>query len=117
MAGLMTVTDETFEATIDQSRGVALVEFGAAWCGPCKAIAPVLEAMAQEHADVVRIATLDVDANPRTAMRFGVRGLPTMLFFRDGSVVDRVVGAVPRSVLESRLEALGVAAAPASERA
>ena len=97
------VTDATFDAEVAAHPGVVMVDFGADWCPPCRLIAPVVEQLAAEYAGRARVATLDVDANPATMARFNVRSLPTLLFFRDGQVVDRVVGAVPRATLEARL--------------
>jgi thioredoxin 1 len=100
------LTDETFAAEIEQSRGIALVDFGADWCPPCRMMAPVIERIASEYAGRATVGTLDVDANPRVQARYDVRSLPTFLLFRDGEVVDRIVGAVPKSRLTERLDAL-----------
>jgi thioredoxin 1 len=97
------VTDATFDADVTAHRGLVMVDFGAEWCAPCRVISPVVERLAAEYAGRARVATLDVDANPATMTRFDVRSLPTLLFFRDGQVVDRVVGAVPKATLEARL--------------
>ena len=97
------VTDATFDADVTAHRGLVMVDFGAEWCAPCRLIAPVVERLAAEYAGRVRVATLDVDANPASMTRFDVRSLPTLLFFKNGQVVDRVVGAVPKATLEARL--------------
>lgn len=99
---LPVVTDATVDGEI--ATGVVALEFSAAWCGPCHVMAPVVEAVAQEYAPSLRVLQVDADANPRTVARFGVRGLPTMLVFRDGALVDRIVGAIPRSALTGRLD-------------
>ena len=96
-----TVTDETFESEVIQAHGLVMVDFWAAWCGPCRAIAPLVEQLASDYAGQVKVGKLDADANPHTMSRFGVRNLPSILFFDGGTVVDRVIGAVPRGTLEA----------------
>ncbi len=97
------VTDETFAASVEQAKGLVLVDFWAEWCGPCRAIAPILEDLAKANAGKVQIAKLDVDANQRTGMRFNVRSIPTLLFFRDGKHVDTVIGLVQKPALQERI--------------
>ena len=104
MAGTMQVTDETFGAEIEKHDGLAMVDFWATWCGPCQIIAPHVEALATEYASKVKIAKLDVDQSPQTPARFGVRSIPSVLFFKQGQLVDAVVGAVPKSQLVDRIE-------------
>jgi thioredoxin 1 len=101
---LKAVTDATFDGEVLNAGGLVLVDFWATWCGPCKMIAPTLEALAKEHGGKVKIAKLDVDANQATSMRFNVRSIPTVLFFKDGKHVDTVVGAVPRPALEAKIK-------------
>jgi thioredoxin 1 len=103
MSNVLTVTDATFAAEVEQRQGLSLVDFWAEWCGPCRMIAPAVEQLATEYAGKVRIAKLDTDANPRTMAKFGVRGIPALLFFKDGKLVDQVVGAVPRARIEAVL--------------
>ena len=103
MANILRLTDASFDAEIAEQPGLVMVDFGATWCAPCRTIAPVVEQLADEYAGRARVATLDVDANPTTAARFTVRNLPTLLFFRDGQLVDRVVGAVPKTTLAAKL--------------
>jgi len=98
------VTDETFAAEVEQGTGLVLVDFWAEWCGPCKMIAPTLEQLATEYAGRLTIAKLDVDANQRTSMRFNVRSIPSLLFFKDGKHVDTVVGLVPKATLAERIQ-------------
>ncbi len=99
------VTDADFGTVVEQQKGLTVVDFWATWCGPCRMIAPILEQLVDEYAGKVTVAKLDVDANPRVAARFGVRSIPTLLFFKDGKLVDQVIGAVPKSVIEAKLRA------------
>ena len=99
----MHVTDDTFTAEVLESELPVLVDFTAAWCPPCRAMNPVLDAIAADRDDV-RIVKLDVDDNQETAIRYGVRGMPTFILFRDGAPVQTLVGARPRRRLESELE-------------
>ena len=87
------VTDTAFETEIEKSKGLVLVDFWAEWCGPCKMIAPVLEEIAAEHPDAIHIAKLNVDDHPDIAREFSVMSIPTMIVFRDGQEVKRLVGA------------------------
>ena len=100
---LASVTDDSFAAEVEAHDGLTVVDFWATWCGPCHMLAPVVERVAAQHADRVRIVTVNADENQRTAVRFGVRGLPTLLFFKDGRLVDRVLGAVPYATVEARV--------------
>jgi thioredoxin 1 len=102
MAGTTQVTDATFAQEIEKHSGLAMVDFWAVWCGPCQIIAPHVEALATEYADKVKVAKLDVDQSPPA--RFGVRSIPSVLFFKQGQLVDAVVGAVPKSQLVDRIE-------------
>ncbi len=98
------VTDDNFATEVEQGQGLILVDFWAEWCGPCKMIAPTLDQLATEYAGSVTIAKLDVDANQRTSMRFNVRSIPSLLFFKDGKHVDTVVGLVPKTTLTDRIQ-------------
>ena len=98
------VTDENFEGEIEKHSGLAVVYLWAAWCGPCRIIAPILDQLATEYAGKAKVAKLDVDANIRTATRFNVRSIPMVIFFKDGKVVDQVIGAVPRPILEEKFK-------------
>ena len=98
------VTDEAFNTAVEQSSGLIVVDFWAEWCGPCKMIAPILDQLATEFTGKITIAKLDVDANPRTSMRFNVRSIPSLLFFKDGAHVDTVVGLVSKAALAERIQ-------------
>jgi len=103
--GLIThVSDDTFAAAVEQTKGLVIVDFWAEWCGPCHAIAPILEDLAKSYAGRAQVTKLDVDSNQRTSMRFNVRSIPTLLFFKDGRHVDTVVGLVQRNTLKDRID-------------
>jgi thioredoxin 1 len=104
MANAMTVTDADFETEIERHDGLAVVDFWATWCAPCRMIAPVLEQLADEYRGKVKVTKLDVDTNVRTASRFNVRSIPTILFFKNGKLVDQVIGAVPKPALEGKFK-------------
>ena len=98
------VTDATFAAEVEQHRGLVLVDFWATWCGPCHMVAPIMEQIAQAHDGKVKVVKVDVDENQRTGMRFNVRSIPTVMFFKDGTHVDTVVGAQPKPVFEQKIQ-------------
>lgn len=98
------LTDDSFEAEVLKSSTPVLVDFWATWCAPCKAIGPLLDELAEEYDGKVKIAKVNVDDNQATPGQFGVRGIPTLILFKDGQVVDQVVGAVPKNQLEGLLQ-------------
>jgi thioredoxin 1 len=104
MGKTLELTDATFEQTINSDKPV-LVDFWAEWCGPCKMIGPLVEELAGDYEGKAVVAKLNVDENPQTTAKFGIRSIPTLLVFKKGQIVDKQVGAVPKSVLASKLEA------------
>lgn len=98
------ITDATFAQEVEQYQGLAIVDFWATWCGPCHMVAPIMEQLAAEHQGKVKVVKLDVDANQRTAMRFNVRSIPSILFFKDGRHVDTLVGAYPKPAFDQKIQ-------------
>lgn len=98
------VTDDTFDKDVLKAKKPTVVDFWAVWCGPCKMIAPVLEEIAREHQDQLQVAKLDVDHNGQTAMNYEVMSIPTLILFKGGQPVERIVGFMPKEKLLKRLE-------------
>jgi thioredoxin 1 len=98
------LTETTFDETLAATDELLLVDFWAPWCGPCRAIAPVLEALERDYAGRLKVAKVNVDEEPALAGRYEIRSIPTMLLVKDGHVVDTVIGAVPRATLEAKIQ-------------
>lgn len=105
MSKPVVVTDKTFEAEVLKADSLVLVDFWAGWCAPCRLIAPVVEDLAEEYQGRLKVAKVDVDANPNTPGFYNVRGIPTLLLVWKGKAVDQIVGAVPKPALKSRVDA------------
>ena len=104
MSNAVAVNDANFEQEVEKHDGLAVVDFWATWCGPCRMIAPILDQLSVEYAGRVKVSKMDVDANIKTASRFNVRSIPMLLFFKNGKVVDQIVGAVPKAMIQSKFE-------------
>ena len=105
-AKYITVTDDNFDQEVLNSDLPVLVDFWATWCGPCRVIAPTIEQLAAEYEGKARVAKLDTDSNPRVPMQYGIRSIPSLIFFKDGHPVDQMIGVVPKNVLAQKLNAL-----------
>ena len=104
MSAAPQVTDSSFKADVLESELPVLVDFWAPWCGPCRMVAPVVEEIAEQYKDQVKVVKLNTDENPNTASQYGIRSIPTLMIFKGGQRVDMVVGAVPKTTLASTLE-------------
>lgn len=100
------ITDDNFDSVVLKSDKPVIVDFWAVWCGPCRIVGPIVQEIGDEYSDKAVVGKLDVDNNPEAAKQFGIRNIPTILFFKNGEVVDKQVGAVPKQVLVQKLEAL-----------
>lgn len=101
-----TFTDSNFDTEALQSDIPVIVDFWAAWCGPCRMIAPIIEDLSEEYQGKIKVGKLDVDENQQTAIRYGVRSIPTVLFIKNGEVKDTIIGAVPKSVFIEKIQKL-----------
>jgi len=108
---IVELNDANFDQEVLKSEQPVLVDFWAAWCGPCKALAPTVDEVATQYAGKVKVGKMDVDRNQATPMRYGIRGIPALLLFKDGKVADQIVGYVPRDIIERSLTRV-IAAAP-----
>ena len=104
LANIIQVTDAEFEQKVLKSSVPVIVDFWAPWCAPCRLIAPVLEDLAKEYGDKIIVAKVNTDENPQWAMKYGVRGIPTMLFVKDGEIADQMGGAAPKPMIQQRLD-------------
>ena len=98
------VKDDTFNSEVLQSSGLVLVDFWAEWCGPCKALGPILDDLSSEMSDTVKILKLNIEDAPETPSKYGIRGVPTMILFKDGQIVDTRVGGLPKDQLKAWIE-------------
>lgn len=105
-AGVLEVNDANFDEEVLRSEQPVLVDFWAVWCGPCKAIAPVVDSVAASYAGKLKVAKVNVDQNGATPSRYGIRGIPALLFFKEGKVADQIVGFVPQDVIEEKVKKL-----------
>ena len=106
MADVLQVTDGNFEEEIINSDIPAMVDFWAEWCGPCKMVSPVVEELAKEYKGKIKIASLDVDGNRQTPTKFGIRNIPTLIFFKGGEVSQTIIGAQPKNAIDQELKKL-----------
>ena len=106
MAAVQEVSDGTFETEVLQSATPVLIDFWAPWCGPCRAIGPVVEELAKEYAGKLKVVKMNVDDNPATPGRYGVRGIPNLIVFKNGQVAEQIVGAVPKTRLTQAIESV-----------
>ena len=105
MGKALEITDANFNELVEKSDKPVLVDFWAEWCGPCRMVGPVVEKIAEGYEGRAIVGKVDVDSNPEISAKFGIRSIPTLLYFKNGEMVDRVVGAVPQVVLEEKLNA------------
>ncbi len=102
----ITITDDNFENEVLKSELPVIIDFWAEWCSPCRLIAPIIEELANEYEGKIKVGKLDVDVNQQTAIKYGVRSIPTVLMFKDGEVKDVIIGAVPKAMFVEKLEKL-----------
>ena len=104
--GITNVTTSSWEKEVLQAPGLIMVDFWAAWCGPCRMVAPIIEELAKEYAGRAKFVKVNTDENPDLASRYNIRGIPTLMFFKDGKSVDTIVGAVSKDHLKAKLDSL-----------
>ncbi|TVQ66345.1 MAG: thioredoxin [Balneolaceae bacterium] len=105
MAKAVELTDSNFDQEVLKAETPVLVDFWAEWCGPCRMVGPVVEELAGDYEGKVKVGKVDVDSNPQVSMKYGIRSIPSLLIFKDGEVVDQIVGAVPKPHLQKQLDA------------
>ncbi len=105
MAKAVEITDSNFDQEVLKAETPVLVDFWAEWCGPCRMVGPVVEELAGDYEGKVKVGKVDVDSNPQISMKYGIRSIPSLLIFKDGEVVDQIVGAVPKPHLQKHLDA------------
>ena len=105
-SGIIEVSDATFDQEVLRSEQPVLVDFWAVWCGPCKAIAPIVDSVAAQYAGKLKVAKVNVDQNSATPSRYGIRGIPALLLFKGGKVAEQIVGFVPQDVIEQKIKRL-----------
>ncbi len=106
MGDTLQLTEQNFDAEVIENESPVLVDFWAEWCGPCHAVAPVVEEIAADYKENLKVGKVDVDANPGLAMRYGIRSIPSLLIFKGGKVADQIVGAVPKNFITGKIDAL-----------
>jgi thioredoxin 1 len=106
VSGILEVSDATFDQEVLRSEQPVLVDFWAVWCGPCKAIAPIVDSVAAQYAGKLKVAKVNVDQNSATPSRYGIRGIPALLLFKGGKVTDQIVGFVPQDVIDQKIKRL-----------
>jgi thioredoxin 1 len=102
----ITITDDNFETEVIKSDKPVIIDFWAAWCGPCRMIAPIMEELAEEYDGKIKVGKLDVDENQQTAVKYGVRSIPTVLILKDGEVKETIIGAVPKAMFVEKINAV-----------
>ncbi len=105
MSNAVELTDNSFEDEVTKSDKPVLVDFWAEWCGPCRMVSPIVDELAGEYEGKLKVGKVDVDSNPETSMKYGIRSIPTLLIFKNGEVVDQIVGAVPKAQLKKQVDA------------
>lgn len=104
MSDIVTITNDNFDEEVIKSDKPVLIDFWAVWCGPCKMIHPIVEELAKDYEGKLKVAKCDVDSNQQIALNYGVRSIPTLIIFKDGEVVDQIIGAVPKQNIASKLD-------------
>jgi len=100
----VTITDDNFDEEVINHKGVCLIDFWAEWCGPCRMVAPTVNEIANEYKGKVKVGKLDTDSNPKIATKFSIMSIPSLMFFKDGQVVDKIVGVMPKGQIADRLD-------------